>query len=259
MKSMFRFSFASFILILLFACSSSKKLTGSQNNPSPEIVKAIPLDTLINKILKNQENSYLTLKGELTYDSPKERMESRISLYSIKDSLCLIIIKKIGVEAFRILISKDSVKMLDRIHQEYICGSYDAFTAPYQINFPFYGIHDVLSNGCFLMEDLYYESSIEYNLYKIKAYSETLQSEITIDPAFYPSAFNLKNTNYNMTLQTTKRKWINEKYIPSVLKLLINDPAEVLFSIRLNWEDVRLDPIQQIHFNIPDYYVKHYK
>ncbi|MBK8485062.1 MAG: DUF4292 domain-containing protein [Saprospiraceae bacterium] len=141
------------LLISLFiystGCRSSRPSANANKDTLLPTLPELPLDSLLTHIMAAQNIQLLSMKGEIEYENKNENLDAKISLYSMKDSFCLLILKKLGIEVSRILITKDSIQIIDRLNQEYITGIYNNLIAYYQVPFPFYAIHDILTNVCF--------------------------------------------------------------------------------------------------------------
>ena len=77
---------------------------------------------------------YLTAKSKISFKSPEQSIDNAsVNIRVRKDSLIWVSISKLGIEAVRGLISRDSITILDKIHHEY--SVYDYPTLSKQFNF----------------------------------------------------------------------------------------------------------------------------
>ncbi|MBD2700926.1 DUF4292 domain-containing protein [Spirosoma sp. BT702] len=78
--------------------------------------------------------SYLTAKSKISFKSPTQDIDNaNITIRARKDSLIWVSISKLGLEAVRALITRDSITIIDKIHREY--SMYDFPTLSKQFNF----------------------------------------------------------------------------------------------------------------------------
>ncbi len=64
--------------------------------------------------------SYLTAKAKIAFKSPKEEFDNAtVNIRVQKDSLIWLSVSKLGFEAVRGLISRNSIVVIDKIHREY--------------------------------------------------------------------------------------------------------------------------------------------
>jgi len=77
---------------------------------------------------------YLTAKSKISFKSPEQSIDNAsVNIRVRKDSIIWVSISKLGIEAVRSLISRDSIVILDKIHREY--SVYDYPTLSKQFNF----------------------------------------------------------------------------------------------------------------------------
>ena len=78
--------------------------------------------------------SYLIAKSKVSFKSPEQDIDNAsISIRVRKDSLIWVSVSKLGIEAVRGLITRDSITIVDKIHREY--SVYDFPTLSRQFNF----------------------------------------------------------------------------------------------------------------------------
>lgn len=77
---------------------------------------------------------YLTAKSKISFKSPEQDIDNaNVTIRVRKDSLIWVSINKLGIEAVRGLITRDSITIIDKIHREY--AVYDFPTLSRQFNF----------------------------------------------------------------------------------------------------------------------------
>lgn len=77
---------------------------------------------------------YLTAKSKISFKSPEQDIDNaNINIRVRKDSVIWLSVSKLGIEAVRGLITRDSITIIDKIHREYTV--YDFPTLSKQFNF----------------------------------------------------------------------------------------------------------------------------
>jgi hypothetical protein len=77
---------------------------------------------------------YLTAKSKISFKSPEQDIDNaNINIRVRKDSLIWLSVNKLGIEAVRGIITRDSITIIDKIHREYTV--YDFPTLSRQFNF----------------------------------------------------------------------------------------------------------------------------
>ncbi len=103
------------------ACKGLKEVKNASGIPK-KLDKTL---TLVKE--KNPQYQTLTISGKARLDVPKEGVNVRLSyrMNMIKDSLIWIRISKLGIEAVRVLIKRDSIFALDNLGERYIRSGFE--------------------------------------------------------------------------------------------------------------------------------------
>lgn len=107
-------------LFLFSACSSIKPLAG-------KTLKEMSFDQLYGKMEKSKQHfSYLSAKLSVSYQKGnKEPVQFRAQMRLKNDSIIwMSIVPAMGIEAARVVLTTDSVKLLNRMKKNYLLGSY---------------------------------------------------------------------------------------------------------------------------------------
>lgn len=132
---MSRFAFWLCISIgfLIFSCKSVKKGTGTISKASKkEMTKR--WDELKSLSFPYQTVSY---KSKIEIDAPELKIQVKLNTYLIKDSILWASVSKFGIESHRMLLTPDSIKILDRLANQYIVGSISKWIDDQGLNLTF--------------------------------------------------------------------------------------------------------------------------
>ena len=109
--------------VLLNSCRS-KKVIASAPAPSAELTFNQVMDSMMQNI---PTFSAITAKGDIEFNSSGNSVSFSFNMRMKKDSaIWLSASPLLGIEAVRILLTRDSVKALDRINNIYYSDGYDA-------------------------------------------------------------------------------------------------------------------------------------
>ena len=124
---------AALCLCVLFSFScKTKQVVSHKTSITPST------DGIVNLMKKNQFHfTTLSLKFNAEAQTEEESNSFSGNIYMVKDNTIWVSIQKLGMEAFRFLITADSVKMLDRINKVYINGNYVVLNKMLNTNFDF--------------------------------------------------------------------------------------------------------------------------
>ncbi|MFD2514716.1 DUF4292 domain-containing protein [Pontibacter locisalis] len=75
--------------------------------------------------VNNLDFSYLSSKGQITFNDKNDNLSSGVSLRIKKDSVIWVSVQPgLGIEAARMMLTQDSVFMMNRLQKEYIATDY---------------------------------------------------------------------------------------------------------------------------------------
>jgi hypothetical protein len=252
-----------FLFLILFGssclsgCRTGKKLTETPSATSPISFEKINADSVVKRIQLNQDVSYFTAKGNVTYTSQAESVDGNLTLYAIKDSAYMAIVKKLGFELARILITKDSFKILDRFNLTYSVYSTKKFIDKYNLPDGFEGIYQILTSGCFLDTSMYYEFTKNANQCYMLGTSEYQTLNYQLDTIrLLPQVFEVQTAHHTLKSEVKNIQLVSGKWIPHRLDIEIVSKDDPAIHLNINWDQIKLDPITSIRFIIPEHYTK---
>ena len=237
------------LMVLSFTSCSRKYIASMFTSDSQQKSELTRNVRLLTKAEKKWQISY-------GLDVPKEGLNVDGKVRIVRDSIIWMNVKKLGVEAMRIKLTKDSAWILDRLKKKYFAGSYADFEKFAKIPFDF-----ALCQAVFLNEP-YLELVTEGNA-KVQdsliVYSSALQKEnrsmeITqsyfLDPVFlngfifFSESINTKGEikyEYKKKLKlngfrlTTSNKNLPEAYF-KMKKIENKDKLSIRFKIPKRYE-----------------------
>ena len=134
------------MLLLLAGCRSSKQpVTGTgQGSMSREACF---------ERLEEQMFQFETLSARLNVELrlPEKELSSRVELKLVRDSALQLSVQPfLGIELFRMELTTDSVKILDRMNKRYLAENYAKLQGETPIEFNFYNLQALFVNRLFL-------------------------------------------------------------------------------------------------------------
>lgn len=133
-------------LLLLSGCKSSKTPIGTYEANTKELNEFVTS-------MQQQELKFHTFSARLGVDLniPGKEMSSRVEMKLVKDSVLQLSVQPmLGIEVFRIELSRDSVKALDRLNKQYVAEGYDALKEQFPFDFNFYNLQALFINRLFV-------------------------------------------------------------------------------------------------------------
>ena len=139
--------FGLLLLLILGGCKSSKKV-GTVATGTAKVHQ------VFFQAMEEQALHYQTLTARLGVAINLSNFQvnsTRVELKMIKDSAFQLSVQPLlGIELFRIEVSRDSIKVLDRMNKRYLAENYEALRAQTPITFNFYNLQALFTNRLFL-------------------------------------------------------------------------------------------------------------
>lgn len=151
------------LLLWLSGCKSSQKV-GTVD------VGGIKSQKAFLELIQEQSFPFTTLSARLNVDlrTTDKEMSSRVDLKMVKDSAFQLSVQPfLGIEVFRVELTPDSIKVLDRMNKRYVAENYEDLRGQTPIAFNFYNLQALFINHLFLPGHQTI-SPKEYNRFKLK-------------------------------------------------------------------------------------------
>lgn len=255
------------VLILLSSCKSTRPLIKAPlKEEGPEY--------LYSRLKENELNfNWLSLKIDAKYSDKKTSNDFKGQIRIRKDSLIWVsVTPALGIELFRMIITNDSVKYINRFNKEYFVGDYELVSRFLQIHIDFDILQSlILGNDFQFYETNSFRASIDNLNYKLsttgrrkirkeaedaKADPIVLLQNIWLDPESF-KIIKLDVKEYlkdNRKLTATYSDFLkagNQLY-PATINFDIM--AENMIRIRIDYSKVTLDEPMAFPFSIPGNY-----
>lgn len=242
-----------------------------------ELVEDKPADSLLRVIReKDLKFTSLSAKIEVDADMAKGHNSFTCNLRVINDSAIWVSISPLlGIEAIRLLITKDSIKYMNRINKTYLTGDYKLINEMLQLDANYAMVQSILLGKTYLYyNEKNYLSSIDDNRYLLsslpkrklkKAINEEenpflLVHANWIDPAnFMVNKLFIKDFKYNRKLEVNYTNFaiVDGQPVPHLVDVDVK--AEKPSHIKLVYSKVALNKVGVLPFTIPESYTREVK
>ncbi len=269
---LFRLLSAFIIISFLFSCRGSKKLQSSVTNKDSVITLLVnPMESdslnLVRQAFQKIEANAIrfnTFSGKIKVDykdSRQKKYDFNAFVRMQKDSVIWVSISALlGIEAFRVLITTDSVKIINRLDNYYQFHSTDYIREITQLPADFYTLQDILIGNPLFIDTtnvlLYKESESTISISTLGEFFKHLLTIRKEDFAVTHSKLDDVDIVRNRTadfsfedfVSTQDRLFSNKRTIVITEKNRIN--------ITLDYKQAEFDKILSFPFNIPKNYTK---
>lgn len=277
MQNRFPFITTVFVIVLaitfLSACKSRQKLTTIQRQDTKidtVLANQLAARQLLDSVLMQElKADWVTAKANVEANIVDEDKSFNVTLRIRRDSAIWVSINAIlGVEAARVLITKDSLKLLDRIHNKFAVADYEYLADILHIKVDYQTIESLLLGNFFgyrnetkfnsvYVEDKYYILST-LNKRKLRRSLEDkdpnkpIVQDFYIDPSNYRIlSMNVEDARINKTLQTNYSDFhFTEKGLVP-LKSETKITADKNISLKIEYTKFNVGEMGEMPFRIP--------
>jgi len=180
-RHIFNLAILIFLLSVLSACRGTKSIVTSE-------VKENTTLKIYNQIVNNQlQYTTLAARFNISFTDANGTQQAKGNLQMVKDSaIWFSITPGLGIELIRVLLTTDSIKMINRLNSTYFCGKYDLVKKFTGASVYYDDIQAILTNNIFLYNAWAdgnqiekYETNIEENSYCLKSVSSKDWMDLT--------------------------------------------------------------------------------
>ena len=124
---------------------ASDSTTSQKPNTTPNIGTDV---TEARTSVADIDFNYLTTKSKIGFKSQADELDNAsLTIRVQRDSVIWLSISKLGIEAVRGLITPDSVKIIDKLHREYIAYSFPALSRQFNFTMSFGLLQSLLTGN----------------------------------------------------------------------------------------------------------------
>jgi hypothetical protein len=248
------FVFTLLLIVFSTSCSSTRKAgKGSKKN----------LDStyLLQQMTNNKfDADWFSARLRVTYEGEDQSVSGSATLRMKKDSAVWMSVKKLGLELARVLVTKDSVYVLDRFNREYSVESLDYLASSYGLPASLLGLQDFLLGNAVIFDDQQLGVKPLGPTYQLTASSEALISDYWIDASEYfvhKMAFNDKSNNQQVNVLLEEFAPTTDQQKFSYLRSLdINSPSLSKVTIGIKFSKLEVNIPKELNFEIPSKYTR---
>ena len=262
----FPFSFL-LVLIILASCSSQRKIIKAP-------IKEEGAEYLFKK-LKERELQYnwLTAKFSAEYKNKGQSNSFNGQIRIRKDSVIwLTFSPALGIEVFRMMLTQDSVKFINRMNNSFFAGDYNYVNRYLHTNIDFDILQSFLTgNDLSFYENGKFRAALDNNFYKLATANRTklkkfirnnqenlrvLIQNIWIDPESFKitraDVKEIREPNIKLEARYSSFEKIEDQLFPKEMSFDIS--AENNLSVSVSFNKITINIAQAFPFKIPQSY-----
>jgi len=257
------------LVVLLSACSTHRKAIKTP-------LKQLGVSYLIDKLDSNQlKYNNISSKFSASYTLGSKTTSFKGTIRIKKDSMIwLSIAPALGIELFRVQLTPDSVKFLNRLESSYFAGSFNYLNQLVNANINYQILQSVLLGNDFSTHDpSLYKAGLDNKQYKLSSIEKYRNNRGIIDSLGFnlvqhiwlnPETFKISKHLIKEKKQKDKQKKIevlyddfkeiNEQIYPRSILFTIVSKAAKDIELSVNYTKTNLDQAIRFPFRIPSKY-----
>ncbi|MDR1724197.1 MAG: DUF4292 domain-containing protein [Tannerella sp.] len=251
--------------VLLAFSLSACKTTKSASASEPEIMKTE--EALFASVI-DRSFHFNTLNSQLRFhfNNGQKEISSKAQLKMIRnDRLQLSVQPMLGIEVFRLEMTSDSIKVLDRMNKRYMTDSYDHLKGNFKIDFNFRNLQALITNQMFVPNEDEISAS-HFRRFRINKSDESAEFALADSNGYYytftaGSNERLISTNIEKRIDKSALEWdyrkfqdIENRSFPMEMAVKLLTDSEIQGEATLIFSSMEIDKPLKTEFIIPKGY-----
>lgn len=236
-------------LVLAIACKGTQTATGEIERMRPK--------ALLQEVQRNQiQYRTIQAKAKIEYETPGGKTSFKGDLRMLKDSVIWMSIKPaLGLEVARILITPDTIKILDRLHKQYLIQPYSYLEQMYQAPLEFAILQSLVTGGLLYPHHSELDVDIVDNQYLLVYESDSLRNTMHINPVnFTVSNLLIEDPIYQRTVRIDFADYASVDNQLFSHQRRVKATAEEFYGLELDFGRVAFDRDLTYTFVVSDSY-----
>ena len=246
-------------VLLLIGCRATKI-------PVKKSVAYVDSNELSKRVYsKAIEYDGVIIRGvKVTVNNDQGSNKLKLNIKIKKDSAIFVSIANIlGVEITRALLTKDTIKLIDRINKNYLEGSYQHISKMYNLPFDIFILEKVIINPNYLFKNIELNDNnilYEENLYRTFSISENKEISYLISAAdytIYENSYKFIKSNTKVNIKYLDYINTGEGYYPKKAEIFYTDFKKKT-NLIIDYNNVEFVKLDNFILEVPRSYNKIY-
>ena len=270
MKNFFSVLFALVLLLAFSACKSTKTIQQAMVKKDTVAAPEVPVEKLpthedtvrmVNEVLNNVQQKYIdfrtfSAKIKVDYSNAKGKQPDFVAnVRMLKDSLIWVSLgNDIGIEGIRVLISKDSIKILDKLANTYQVRPLSHIQELSQIPFSFADLQNLLiGNPIFFNKDSITTYTNNANGYTLLSYASLFKNLLSVgsDYTIQKSKLDDNDPALNRTCDLIYNNYETKTGVNFSTQRQITILQQTKLDVELKFKDYKFNEEMNYPFAIP--------
>lgn len=243
------------ITILLGSCKSKRALVADRP------IKSLDTKKLLHKIYQsNIQCDWMVAKAKMDYEDNNMSIGFSSNMVLRRDSVVWMNFTKFGFEAARVLITKDTICILNRVDKTYVKENLNYFNEKYKVALDFEIIQQILLGNFISRSEKGITSSSDSTHYKLMMKNATDELFFSIFPQnFRPASMKLSQDDQGRSLNIIldDYRMLDEKHFSYERDINTSGESEkYTIDLQIRFTEVIFDAPKKFKFDIPSRYTR---
>ena len=243
-------------ILLFFSFSGCGLFRNGKSKPAAK--KEAEINNLSVKLAENSFHSnYFSCRAKTDYRKAGEHQNLTLNLKMKKDSIIWVSVTAImGLEAARILITPDSIKVMDRINKEYLARDFNFLTRYTNCKLTISQLQNILLGNHLFPAENYFLLKNESGLVNATAEINKVENFLEISGDNYRVKSSLLTnlvTMQKMKVDYDEFSEVEKKMVPNKLEINVKSNNEEM-KISMNYSNISTSEIESFPFSVPASY-----
>lgn len=166
----------------------------------------------------------------------------------------------IGIEVTRAILTKDTIKLIDRVNNKYLVGSYKHISNMYNLPLNFRELEKVIINPNFLFNNYPKKDFIkspEGNYYKTFTLSGNTEISFVVnasDYLIYKNSYKFIKSNKSVNIKYLEYINKDSKYFPKRIEVIYRDNYQKETNLIIDYNNIEFKKIDNFDLTVPKSY-----
>ena len=207
---------------------------------------------------QHQQINTLSARASIYAENDAMAVEAYANLIWIRDSVLWLNIKKMGIEAARALITRDSVFIINRLEKTYQIKAIDALQREYSLPEGFPLLQQLILGAAWLVPDLDLQADIKDSLHRLSGSNPQFSTDYRLEEGSFVlrrEMFLQKRDSRLMAVQFGQfEKLAGAGIFPYIRRIEIFSPESGTIKLDIELSEVEINEAKSYRFEIPSHY-----
>ncbi|MCW5921888.1 MAG: DUF4292 domain-containing protein [Saprospiraceae bacterium] len=256
----FRYFALLLLLVGISAQDSGCRRRKVPSGPAKPATVVLPANFLQDKLRNRDVSGIQTLsaRADIYAEGDGQAVSANANIIWIRDSVLWVNVKKLGIEAARALVTKDSIYLLNRLDKTYTIQGLESLQRQYSLPAGFDLLQSAVLASAWFFPDISLQSDIKEGFHRLSGSNGSTGTEYKMEEGSYV----LRSETFVQTRDTRVvtfgfdryKKLAGAGFFPYFRSVEAYSPETGTLRLQLQLSDVEVNVPKNYRFQIPEHY-----